>query len=111
MYGISWTSLTLLAFLVQATLGAHFSLATATQAGDTTDNVQADAGLQSQTPFAPIARSLTCRRVLVCRLQMPTPLAECERLCSRHVSIRPERMPHALRQCSSLQWAQIRLQI
>jgi hypothetical protein len=111
MYGFSWTSLTLLAFLAQATLGAQFFQADAPEAGDATEYVQADSGLHSQTPLAPTARSLTCRRVLVYRLHIPTALAAGESLHSMQATAGSERLFCSSRRILTLQLLSIRLQV
>jgi len=98
MYGASWTSLILLAFLVQATLGAQFCRATATKDRDATESVQADSGLDSQAP-------------LECRLQILTAPAPDEHLGSMRPSARSSFSPPSCHWNSSLQLVRVRLQV
>ena len=111
MYGFSWTSLTLLAFLARVTLGAQFFQTDAPEEGDATEYVQADSGLHSHTPLAPTVRSLTCRRVLVSRLHIPTALAAGESLHRVQITAGSERSVCFSRQILTLQLLSIRLQV
>jgi hypothetical protein len=111
MPGTVWTSLTLLAFLVQATLGAQFSQADVVNDGGGEEHVQADPGLKTPTPLAPSLRSLTGRRVLVYRAPAPTPLAASDGLRLLLVATRSELALHASGWRRSLPLARIRLQI
>ena len=111
MFGLSWTSLTLLAFLAQATLGAQFFQADAVKKGDAAEYVQADSGLHSQTPLTSTVRSLTCRRDLVYQPHMPTALVVCETLHRVQVTARTELFICASRRILTLQLLSIRLQV